>query len=167
MEGHRGGSLSLLLLLPVLVYAPRALLLRRHQLLVLVLVVKRTASRVLRSRIDDGRHHFFGFLLLHSHQHQLPVHIASTIDCSEPVCKLAPLVHKIIFLEGCASQVVGRSSGSGGPPRRCLLLLGEAVHDLCLDLLDEVLGPQNRVLVDDFRDTVVAIGTAMRLWTLT
>ena len=128
---------GLSLLLPILVYPARALLLRSHEL-----VGERIRSVAL--GMVNGRR-LIGFLLL----------VLNALD-DEPVCKLALLVHKILE---CRTALVGAALWSR-------LLLREAVHNFSLDLLDEVLCPQNRILVDDFRATA-AISTAVRLRALT
>ena len=127
---------GLSLLLPILVYPARALLLRGHELM------GESVHSVVLGMVN-GRL-LIGFLLL----------VLRALD-NESVSKLALLVHKILE---CRTALVG--------PLRSRLLLREAVHNFSLDLLDEVLCPQNRIFVDDFRATA-SISTAVRLRALT
>lgn len=124
------------LLLPILIYPARALLLRSHEL------VGECVCSVVLGMVNGRR--LIGFLLL----------VLNALD-DEPVCKLALLVHKILK---CRTALVGALWSR--------LLLREAVHNFSLDLLDEVLCPQNRIFVDDFSATA-AISTAVRLRALT
>ena len=112
MEGHRRGNLSLLQ--PILVNTARALLLSSHKL-----VVKCTSSGL---KIH-GRPLIIGFSLL----------LIIIAFGYEPICKLALMVCKVVKAT-CTTF-------DHTTLRCCLLLLREAIHDLCLDLLDEMLCP--------------------------